>query len=66
MMSYPMDQLSLKTICEGLPWWAHYIVWGAVFGWEFWLGRTKFLKASSTVELLLTPFFTMWTKATKE
>ena len=44
--------MSLKDICEGLPGWAHYIVWVCLFLGGFWLGKTSKLKAGSTVELV--------------
>lgn len=46
----------MKEICEGLPDWAHYLVFIALFGWEFWLGKTKLIKAGSTIELVANVF----------
>ena len=48
--------MNLKDICEGLPSWAHYVIWILCFVWEYWLGKTKIVKASSTIELILNVF----------
>jgi hypothetical protein len=45
-----MKSNDLSTmICHELPWWGHAAVWIAVFGWEFYLGETKF---GSTVRMI--------------
>lgn len=45
--------MSLKSVCEGLPDWAHYLVFICLFMWEYWLGKTSKLKASSTIGLIV-------------
>lgn len=37
-----MNDLELKSICEGLPGWAHWFVWILVLGFHF--GRVHFVK----------------------
>lgn len=48
--------MSIKEVCEGLPVWAHYLIFIALFLWEFWLGKTKLVKAGSSVELVMNVF----------
>ena len=45
-----MGNLNLQGVCEKLPPTAHILIWLAVLGWEYGLGKTSF---GSSLELFV-------------